>query len=120
DEPRSVQLERALTEAQHKEYWREQDQAWNRTVAENEREIETDFPGVPQDYVKSLFEARAVRDPAFRAAWFGQQQNPRAWKIMHGRMQSEIRKKLESRIDPEATEDAEAVAQSIRGASGKV
>ena len=85
-------------------------------------EVRGDLPKdvYDDDMVEGWLNALAIKDPRLTQAYLQREQNPRAW----GKVKSELGKKLQDRFNKlpnrEATDDREAVAQAVRGASTKV
>jgi hypothetical protein len=117
---RAEQAERALAEANHREFWREHHEAATRLEEEAQRKLAEAFEDVPEDFAKDQIALAAIRDPALLNAWFQQGQNPVAWKVAHKQLMRELHKKLESRPDREVTEDIAAVTHAVRSAGGPV
>ena len=59
----------------------------------------------------------AEDDPALRNAWINRSKNPAVWKRIEAEISNKLSQKWDNRIDPNATEDREIVAHSMRGAS---
>lgn len=115
---RAENLTRALQEMQEREYWRHQDEAWNKFTAEAAKDFK-EFDDLPANYIRDRLELLAVRDKQFQAAWFGREQNPRAWQVAQTQALKALNTELKSRPDRELTADIAAVVHAMRGASGK-
>jgi hypothetical protein len=82
------------------------------------------FPTLGENEVGNWFMFRAYHDADFRNAWFGQQQNPRAWKVAHVVARRQLYKELSRREGlmegRQATEDRAMVAASMKGSGAKM
>lgn len=70
------------------------------------------------ELVEGILHARAVRDPRISEAFMNRSRNPERWQSVAKAIRKDIAKKL-SPVDQRATDDHEAVAAAVRGASTK-
>lgn len=108
-------LEQALAEHRHVEWLRSENEAFDRLIAETDREL-AEF-NLPEGFARDWFLSGSLRDPALRAAWDNRAINPRAWDNMQRQCSVALYKLASSRPDPELTADRWMVAQAVRGAS---
>lgn len=64
-----------------------------------------------------LLDGRAKRDPRLAAAWANRHTNPKAWDGVVTALSRELSGKFKKLPDKAATEDRDAVAAAVRGAS---
>lgn len=96
---------------------RQQEQT-NRAIAEAvstiKKDMETD---IPDDVLRWMLSGRAGEDARLRAAWMGRDRNPDAFqKVLKG-IARDFSASLAQKADEKLSEDREAVAAAVRGAS---
>lgn len=69
------------------------------------------------DIVEGWIDAQARRDPRLQRAWLEREANPKAFEQISKQLGKEFAKRTGKRPDPALTEDREAVAAAVRGAS---
>ena len=72
---------------------------------------------VEDDLVEAWIDTQARRDPRLARAWLEREANPKAFEQISKQLGKEFAKKTAKRPDPALTEDREAVAAAVRGAS---
>lgn len=71
------------------------------------------------DEILDLLDGKAKRDPRLQQAWLNRDKNPSAWAKIEQNLGKELSKKFSKLPDQDATEDRNAVAVAVRGASTK-
>jgi hypothetical protein len=69
------------------------------------------------DLIESWVDTQARRDPRLQQAWINRHENPRQFEQVKSALGREFAKKMGKLPDRQATEDREAVAAAVRGAS---
>ena len=78
---------------------------------------ELDADTFDDDLVVGYLDARAKRDPRIANAWVQRHQNPEAFNKVQKSLADEFQKRFGSQPDKAVTEDREAMAAAVRGAS---
>ena len=90
----------------------------NDTIEKVRGNLDSGFFDKP--FVKAWIDARATDDPRLAQAWVKRHQNPQEFNRVVGALSREFAKKYGRLPDKQVTEDTEAVAAAVRGASNKV
>ena len=69
------------------------------------------------EMVEAWVDAKARRDPRLQQAWMEREAKPQAFQKIAKELGREFAKRASKRPDPQATEDRNAVAAAVRGAS---
>lgn len=72
---------------------------------------------VEDDLVEAWIDAQARRDTRLQRAWLERDANPKAFEQIAKQLGKEFAKRTAKKPDPALTEDREAVAAAVRGAS---
>ena len=100
--------------------WR-QDQT-KRAVSETIQEVRGDIPAdfMDDDMVEGWLDAQARKDPRLAQAFLQRETNPRQWNKVKAALGKQLNDRFKKLPDRQATDDREAVAAAVRGASTKV
>jgi hypothetical protein len=92
-----------------------------RAIAETVDDIRGDVPKevFDDEMVEAWLDAQARRDPRLAQAWLQREQNSQKWGKVKAELGRQLAKKAGSLPDRNATDDREAVAAAVRGASAK-
>jgi hypothetical protein len=110
--------ERVQQEMQKREFLRQEHEAGMAIIAADGKELRAEFGDQISDQeIDWYFSARLSMDQRISRAFFNRGRDQRTWRIVHKKMLGDLRREIASRPDRNATEDREAVAAAVRGAS---
>lgn len=69
------------------------------------------------DLVEAWVDAQARKDPRLQKAWLEREANPQAFQRISKELGKKFAQRVSKRPDPQVTEDRNAVAAAVRGAS---
>ena len=72
---------------------------------------------IPDRALKGILYEKADSDPRFRSAWADRQNNPKGFERVLKALQKEIKDDFGEQTDKTVTDDREALASAVRGAS---
>ncbi len=81
------------------------------------KEVRGDNPDFDDTIVEAFIDAMARRDNRLQRAWLEREANPKAFEQIARQLGKEFAKRTARKTDPQLTEDREAVAAAVRGAS---
>lgn len=97
------------------------EERFQRSIQPVLKRVRGDIPAevLGDDEILDLLDGRAKRDPRLQQAWLNRDKNPAAWSKIEQNLGRELSKKFSKLPDQGATDDREAVAAAVRGASTK-
>lgn len=87
------------------------------STAKTMKEAISDQMDVPEDVLKEVLHGRAAMDSRVLSAWNNRHRDKASWDKTASAIARDFAKKLRTNLDDSATEDREAVASAVRGAS---
>jgi hypothetical protein len=109
-------LEQSLAEMRHQEWHRGEVSDFNKIVSKLNEDLAGDIP-LPDKYVESWLFSRGMNDSVVRDAFDNRHTNPRHWDNVRTSLSRELHANCRQRVNPDMTEDRNAVLHYMRGAS---
>lgn len=86
-------------------------------MTETVKSVRGSVSGISDRLVRAWIEGMAEENPKLTNAWIARKDNPQAFNRVVEKLSRDFKKEFEKRPDANVTEDREAVAAAVRGAS---